>query len=83
LENEFGIPITKMLESEVEKMCNVSDTIYSHGKEDGMRIGKEDGISMLSQLINCLNEDMRMDEILLVANDQEKMKELMEEYGIK
>ncbi|MCR5835775.1 MAG: hypothetical protein K6G88_04655 [Lachnospiraceae bacterium] len=64
-----------MLESEVEKMCNVSDTIYSHGREDG--------ISMLSQLINCLNEDMRMDEILLVANDQEKMKELMEEYGIK
>jgi hypothetical protein len=79
LENEFEIPITKMLESEVEKMCNVSDTIYSRGIEDGI----EDGISMLSQLINCLNEDMRMDEILLVANDQEKMKELMKEYGIK
>ncbi|MBE5957305.1 MAG: hypothetical protein E7254_00375 [Lachnospiraceae bacterium] len=91
LEEEYGIPITDMLEREVDNMCNVSETIYTHGKEDGMligrqigqQIGQQDGIAMFAELAQRLKDDNREEELNLALKNEEIRNELFAEYGIR
>ncbi len=83
LEEEYGIPITDMLEREVDNMCNVSETIYTHGKEDGMLIGQQDGIAMFAELAQRLKDDNREEELNLAFKNEEIRNELFAEYGIR
>ena len=49
LENEFHIPMTEKMETEVEYMCNLSDGVEQKGIEKGIKIGIEQGILSLIQ----------------------------------
>ena len=56
LEEEFGVAMSEELEREVLIMCNLSQGVKAEGREEGLREGRKEGISigeigMLVQLV--------------------------------
>ena len=61
LQNEYGIEMTKQLNSEVDHMCNISERYFEDGMEKGEKKGME---KQLAQIINMMLSDSKSyDEI--------------------
>ena len=63
LEQDFDIPITSELESEVSTMCNLSQGVEEKGRQEGRQEGIVEGI--LLSLRNAMkNRGMPIEEAL-------------------
>ena len=70
LENDFGIPMTKKMESEVEYMCNLSDGVEQKGIEKGK----------ITVIRNMLKENEPIERICrIVECDEAFVREIMEQ----
>lgn len=65
LENDFGIPMTKKMESEVEYMCNLSDGVEQRGVEKGK----------ITVVRNMLKENEPIEKICRIAECDEAFVE--------
>lgn len=52
------------------------------GERVGEKKGKKKGEALLSELLNCLLTDNRLDDIRLIADNEEARKHLYKEYGL-
>ena len=82
LENEFQIPMTEKMETEVEHMCNLSDGV----EQKGIQKGIEQGIEQANRtvVINMLKEKLPVDTICRIAEcDEDYVRRLEEELANK
>lgn len=82
LENEFDIPMTSELESEVSTMCNLSQGVEEKGRQEGRQEGIVEGI--LLSLRNAMkNRGMPIEEALdmlgVPKGDWQKYRQLLME----
>lgn len=78
LENYYGVPMTEQFESEVEKMCNVSEGVFEKGLEKGI----EHGEVKLSKLIRALLQSGRTEDVQKAVSDETARKQFYREFGI-
>ena len=72
LENDFGIPMTKKMESEVEYMCNLSEGVEQKGIEKGIEKGR---ISTLCDLVR--------DNLITIKEAAKRADMTIEEFEIE
>ena len=78
LELEYGIPMTKELEKEVNDMCNFSDAVERRGLQRGI----QQGIDKVNVLNARLVDDERIDDLRRAIKDDGFRQKLFEEYGL-
>lgn len=91
LDRDFKIAMTEEFESEVDKMCNLSDAIeelaiqrgMEKGMEKGMQQGMQQGEELFAKLIQKLFALGRTEDVKRVAEDKEYRRILMEEFSIQ
>ena len=91
LDRDFKIAMTEEFESEVDKMCNLSDAIeelaiqrgMEKGMEKGMQQGMQQGEDLFAKLIQKLFALGRTEDVKRVAEDKEYRRILMEEFSIQ
>ncbi len=91
LDRDFKIAMTEEFESEVGKMCNLSDAIeelaiqrgMEKGMEKGMQQGMQQGEELFAKLIQKLFALGRTEDVKRVAEDKEYRRILMEEFSIQ
>ena len=82
LEEEFGVAMSEELEREVLIMCNLSQGVKAEGREEGLREGRKEGISigeigMLVQLVR--DGDLKLERAAEKAKmTVEQFKKVME-----
>lgn len=82
LELEYGIPMTKELEKEVNDMCNFSDAVERRGLQRGIQQGIQQGIDKVNVLNARLVDDERIDDLRRAIKDDGFRQKLFEEYGL-
>ena len=86
MEDEYQIPMTEPVESEVDTMGSVGMGILREGYEMGLEQGEEKGFSRGFEVVNLLNErllmDGRFDDMKRAMKDIGFQKQLMQEYHI-
>lgn len=80
--NDYGVPMTKQFESEVEEMCNVSEGVFEKGLEQGLEKGIEHGEVKLSKLIRALLQSGRTEDVQKAVSDETARKQFYREFGI-
>ena len=70
LEHEFGIPMTRKIESEVSDVCDLSEVIWERGLNEGIEITKLDAIKSMMKKLG-LNVEQAMD-VLDIPNDEKE-----------
>lgn len=87
LDRDFKIAMTEEFESEVRKMCNLSDAIeelaIQRGMEKGMQQGMLQGEELFAKLVQKLFALGRTEDVKRVAEDKEYRRILMEEFSIQ
>ena len=82
LEEEYAIPMSEKIETEVTNMCSYIDTVYNEamriGNEQGLRDGEERSMALNRSLL----EENKIDELRRSSNDVEYRRKLMREYRI-
>lgn len=81
LETEFDVPMTQTLESEVRRMCNLSQGVKERAMEQGIGIGKDK--ATLSAIRNVMNSfkvsaDAAMDALHIPEEDRTKYKGMIQ-----
>ncbi len=83
LDRDFKIAMTEEFESEVGKMCNLSDAIEELAIQRGMEKGMQQGEELFAKLIQKLFALGRTEDVKRVAEDKEYRRILMEEFSIQ
>ena len=78
LSETYNIAMTAEMESEVQRMCNLSTAIENRGLEKGV----EKGVDLMAKLIDILMEDNRYADVKKVTKDSEYREKLMKEYKL-
>ena len=78
--NGYDIPIEENLRKDVSVMCNLSQGI----KEDGIAIGRAEGMAMVKQFIlNMHNNGFTMEQIASITDkDIEEIEAIIEEQEL-
>lgn len=63
-------------------MCKAIDDMLEDSRNDGLRIGREEGEERISRLFYCLISDNRLDDMKRATQDKEFQKTLLEAYAI-
>ena len=63
-------------------MCKAIDDMLEDSRNDGLRIGREEGEERISKLFFCLISDNRLDDLKRAAQDKEFQNMLMKTYAI-
>ncbi|MGN1415161.1 MAG: hypothetical protein ACI4WY_13035 [Anaerovoracaceae bacterium] len=80
LESKFGIPMTRKMEGEAEKMCNFSDAI----EENALERGRQEAVKNMADAIRNLMRNMNlsieaaMDALGLPMEDRPEYRKLIE-----
>ena len=79
LENEFQIPMTEKMETEVEHMCNLSDGVEQKGIQKGIQIGIEQGIEQ--EHLRLVQKKLEKNKSLAqIADELELDTEIVQKY---
>ena len=80
LQNDFGIPMTKKLEGEVEYMCNLSDGVEQRGIEKGIEKGidKERCRQIRAKLEKGKSPEEIADMLELTLEEVKELMDVME-----
>lgn len=84
LENEYGLPMTKSMDEEVNQMCNLGEGIaeraFAKGKAEGIEQGIEQGGNdMLVSLV--MDKSIMLDNALSRVKDDDKGRFMEQLYA--
>ena len=83
LEEEYEIPMSENIETEVNNMCSYIDTVYNEAMRLGNEQGEKRGEESMAMLGRQLLEENRIDELMKSYDNVEYRNKLMDQYGIK
>lgn len=83
LEEEYEIPMSENIETEVNNMCSYIDTVYNKAMRIGNEQGEKRGEESMAMLGRQLLEENRIDELMKSYDNVEYRNKLMDQYGIK
>ena len=83
LEEEYEIPMSENIETEVNNMCSYIDTVYNEAMRIGNEQGEKRGEESMAMLGRQLLEENRIDELMKSYDNVEYRNKLMDQYGIK
>lgn len=74
LSEKYNIAMTAELESEVQRMCNLSTAIENKGVDKG--------VDLMAKLVDILMEENRYDDVKKITKNPEYREKLMKEYKL-
>ena len=83
LEEEYEIPMSENIETEVNNMSSYIDTVYNEAMRIGNEQGEKRGEESMAMLGRQLLEENRIDELMKSYDNVEYRNKLMDQYGIK
>ena len=83
LEEEYEIPMSENIETEVNNMCSYIDIVYNEAMRIGNEQGEKRGEESMAMLGRQLLEENRIDELMKSYDNVEYRNKLMDQYGIK
>ena len=86
LSEKYNIAMTAELESEVQRMCNLSTAIENQGinkgRVEGRAEGRAEGVDLMAKLIKILLAEKRYSDAEKASDDAEYRDQLLREYKL-
>ena len=82
LSEKYNIAMTAELESEVQRMCNLSTAIENQGINKGRAEGRAEGVDLMAKLIKILLSEKRYSDAEKASEDAEYRDQLLKEYKL-
>lgn len=86
LSEKYNIAMTAELESEVQRMCNLSTAIENQGikkgLEEGRAEGRAEGVDLMAKLIKILLAEKKYSDVEKASDDAEYRDKLLKEYKL-
>lgn len=73
----------KLDEKEEVNMCVILDRVEERGRQEGIRMGREEERARTLRLIGILLQQGRADDIERVCADEQYCKKLLNQYGLQ
>ena len=74
--------MTAELESEVQRMCNLSTAIENQGINKGRAEGRAEGVDLMSKLVKILLAEKRYSDAEKASDDAEYRDQLLRKYKL-
>ena len=74
--------MTTELESEVQRMCNLSTAIANEARDEGRIEGRVEGVDLMARLMKILLDEKRFDDATRASEDANYREMLMKEYKL-
>ena len=78
--------MTAELESEVQRMCNLSTAIENQGikkgRAEGRAEGRVEGVDLMAKLVKILFAEKKYSDVEKVSDDAEYRDKLLKEYKL-
>ena len=78
LSKKYNIAMTAELESEVQRMCNLSTAI----ENQGIKKGRVEGVDLMAKLVKILLAEKKYSDVEKVSDDAEYRDKLLKEYKL-
>lgn len=78
LSKKYNIAMTAELESEVQRMCNLSTAI----ENQGIKKGRAEGVDLMAKLVKILLAEKKYSDVEKVSDDAEYRDKLLKEYKL-
>lgn len=78
LSEKYNIAMTAELESEVQRMCNLSTAI----ENQGIKKGHAEGVDLMAKLVKILIAEKKYSDVEKVSDDAEYRDKLLKEYKL-
>ena len=82
LSKKYNIAMTAELESEVQRMCNLSTAIENQGIKKGLVEGRAEGVDLMAKLVKILLAEKKYSDVEKVSDDAEYRDKLLKEYKL-
>ena len=82
LSEKYNIAMTAELESEVQRMCNLSTAIENQGIKKGLEEGRAEGVDLMAKLIKILLAEKKYSDVEKASDDAEYRDKLLKEYKL-
>ena len=86
LSKKYNIAMTAELESEVQRMCNLSTAIENQGIKKGLAEGRAEGrvegVDLMAKLVKILLAEKKYSDVEKVSDDAEYRDKLLKEYKL-
>lgn len=78
LSKKYNIAMTAELESEVQRMCNLSTAI----ENQGIKKGRVEGVDLMAKLVKILLAEKKYSDVEKASDDAEYRNKLLKEYKL-
>lgn len=82
LSKKYNIAMTAELESEVQRMCNLSTAIENQGIKKGLAEGRAEGVDLMAKLVKILLAEKKYSDVEKASDDAEYRDKLLKEYKL-
>ena len=82
LSKKYNIAMTAELESEVQRMCNLSTAIENQGIKKGLAAGRAEGVDLMAKLVKILLAEKKYSDVEKASDDAEYRDKLLKEYKL-
>ena len=90
LSKKYNIAMTAELESEVQRMCNLSTAIenqgikkgLAEGRAEGRVEGRVEGVDLMAKLVKILLAEKKYSDVEKASDDAEYRDKLLKEYKL-
>ena len=82
LSEKYNIAMTVELESEVQRMCNLSTAIENQGIKKGLAEGRVEGVDLMAKLVKILLAEKKYSDVEKASDDVEYRDKLLKEYKL-
>ena len=86
LSKKYNIAMTAELESEVQRMCNLSTAIENQGIKKGLAEGRAEGraegVDLMAKLVKILLVEKKYSDVEKASDDAEYRDKLLKEYKL-
>ena len=86
LSKKYNIAMTAELESEVQRMCNLSTAIENQGIKkglaEGLAEGRVEGVDLMAKLVKILLAEKKYSDVEKASDDAEYRDKLLKEYKL-
>ena len=82
LSKKYNIAMTAELESEVQRMCNLSTAIENQGIKKGLVEGRVEGVDLMAKLVKILLVEKKYSDVEKASDDAEYRDKLLKEYKL-
>ena len=86
LSKKYNIAMTAELESELQRMCNLSTAIENQGikkgRAEGRAEGRVEGVDLMAKLVKILLAEKKYSDVEKASDDAEYRDKLLKEYKL-